>query len=259
VTRSPPRGAGSRPGANRPGGRVGPGLATTSHSRSPRVTLPAVNEPDQAKRPLRRHRELLAALASGFVGALALATSTYNVYLQRQQVRAQVWPRLVMEANYDIEKNLSLSFTNRGVGPAEVKRVRVLVDGKRAEDWPDAESMLLRKADFQMPVGNSIEDQVLSPGLEIRSFVIRDANDARDIFVQRNRITIELCYCSTLDDCWLDVHRGLFAAPTTQPVAACPPDPKPFHSLSAETMDQLAAKLLVTHEMRADGGPSDAQ
>ena len=36
----------------------------------------------------------LAALASGFVGALALAVATDDVYLQRVQIGAQVWPPL---------------------------------------------------------------------------------------------------------------------------------------------------------------------
>ena len=46
---------------------------------------------------LGKYRDLLAAVASGFVGALALATSTYNVYLQRQQVKASVWPHVTMD------------------------------------------------------------------------------------------------------------------------------------------------------------------
>jgi hypothetical protein len=85
-------------------------------------------------KPRPRHRELLAALVSGFVGAVALATSTYTVYLQRQQVRAQVWPYLVMGADWGHD-GLVLDVVNRGVGPAAVKRVRVTVDGKPMEDW----------------------------------------------------------------------------------------------------------------------------
>jgi hypothetical protein len=41
------------------------------------------------------HSDRIAALTSGFVAVLALVVSTYNVYLQRQQIRAQVWPRLL--------------------------------------------------------------------------------------------------------------------------------------------------------------------
>jgi hypothetical protein len=94
-------------------------------------------------KPRSRHRDLLAALVSGFVGFVALATSTYNVYLQRQQVRAQVWPYLVLGADWGHE-GFTLGVTNRGVGPAAVKRVTVTVDGKLVEDWVDAEARLLR-------------------------------------------------------------------------------------------------------------------
>ncbi len=40
----------------------------------------------------RRDGSGLAAVIAAFVGLLALCVSGYTAYLQRQQVRAQVWP-----------------------------------------------------------------------------------------------------------------------------------------------------------------------
>ena len=42
----------------------------------------------------RRDWDGLAAVIAAFVGLLALLVSGYTAYLQRQQVRAQVWPYL---------------------------------------------------------------------------------------------------------------------------------------------------------------------
>lgn len=61
---------------------------------------------------------------SGFIGALALAVATYNVYLQHKQVRAQVWPRLLFMPSFN-DTGFTLSLENGGIGPAEVRTVRV--------------------------------------------------------------------------------------------------------------------------------------
>ena len=58
--------------------------------------------------------------------------SGYTAFIQRQQVRAQVWPYLIL-TNYDTER--SLNVFNKGVGPAIVRTARVRVDGKAQPDW----------------------------------------------------------------------------------------------------------------------------
>jgi hypothetical protein len=192
---------------------------------------------------LLRHRELFAAIASGFVGALALATSTYNVYLQRQQVRAQVWPRLTFVTSLSKSDGLTVTLTNRGVGPAEVQRVRVLVDGKPAEDWPDALGKLLGSGSFSVGGIAPIEHEIVSPGLEIHALKIADTRDATKLVSQMDRLEIELCYCSTLDDCWIEGPPGPHLTPTTRPIDRCVPDAKPFKSLSDKTLNGMLGDL----------------
>jgi hypothetical protein len=204
-----------------------------------------LSDPEQPDPPRKRgvfgrHTELLAALASGFVGALALATSTYNVYLQRQQVRAQVWPYLVLDAEFNGIEGVSIRVANRGVGPAKVKRVRVSVDGKRARDWIEAMAMLLRTPNPSDSWGfGEIEDQVMSPGLEIIPIKIR--RHSREVVAERRRLAIELCYCSTLEECWLLRSSNPFDPSTTEPIAACARDAIPFHSTGDEFLDKVAA------------------
>ncbi len=49
--------------------------------------------------------DALAAVIATFIGILALAVAGYTSYLQRQQLRAQVWPRVQMGAS-NIEMKL---------------------------------------------------------------------------------------------------------------------------------------------------------
>jgi hypothetical protein len=176
-------------------------------------------------------------VASGFVGALALATSTYNVYLQRQQVRAAVWPRLVVAGEWTSQA-LSIKVSNRGAGPAEVKSVRVLVDGKPAKSWEEAQSRLLHSAEISMSWQMvPFESEVMSPGLEITTLKIDVTDNARQVLAQRRRLGMEVCYCSTLGDCWMLRTPNVFEAQTTMEVPACAASPEAFRGKSDLYLD----------------------
>ncbi|HEX4383804.1 MAG TPA: hypothetical protein VH083_12680 [Myxococcales bacterium] len=187
------------------------------------------------------NRDLLAASASGLVGALALATSTYNVYLQRQQVRAQVWPRLNLDDDWS-DDVVTLQVQNRGMGPANVKRVRVSVDGAPAGDWVAAILALLKKKSMRLPNINKLEGQVMSPGFQIAPLKI-SGPDAVEFLKQRQRLAFEACYCSTLDECWVLSVPNLAEESTTIAVEDCKADAKPFESVNAKTLDQILEKL----------------
>src|SRR5450432_3257679 len=187
-----------------------------------------------------RHRNLMAAAASGLVGALALATSTYNVYLQRQQVRAQVWPRLNLDMDWT-DDVVTLQVQNRGAGPANVKRVRVWVDGARSADWVSALSSLLGRTRFRLPAINEVENQVMSPGLQISPVKI-SGPDALEFLKQRRRLGFEVCYCSTLDECWLLSAPNLAEPSATIAAGECAPDETPFKAVAAKTMDDILTR-----------------
>jgi hypothetical protein len=202
---------------------------------------------------LRKYRDLLAAAASGFVGALALATSTYNVYLQRQQVKASVWPHVTLDTAEADDGAFSIMIRNRGAGPARLERVRVTVGGKPAEDWVDAMKMLLHKDEPPFIPGTaSLDEEVLTPGMELALVKLPTRKDTQDVMraSESNPLEIEVCYCSTLDDCWKVVFGE-----GTKPIASCPPDPKPFVDMSWKTKKWIHEHLW---EKEGDGGKSDA-
>jgi hypothetical protein len=76
------------------------------------------------------------AIIATFVGFLALCVSGYTAYMQRQQVRAAVWP--ILEFGYSNHPDIHFTLANKGVGPAIIRHVVVKVDGQPVVDWVEA-------------------------------------------------------------------------------------------------------------------------
>ncbi|HEU4662628.1 MAG TPA: hypothetical protein VFS55_01220 [Dokdonella sp.] len=165
-----------------------------------------------------RNWDALAAVIAALIGALALLVSGYTAYLQRTQVRAQVWPYLML-ASYDTENSVKL--LNKGVGPAIVKSVRVTVDGKPQRTWRDVTSALgLKRAPLRT---STITDNVISGGEVVPMLVIGD----EDVYHRyrhesERRSRVEICYCSTLEECWLYTADDASTRAGHEPVEACP-------------------------------------
>jgi hypothetical protein len=169
-----------------------------------------------------RRTEILSFVGSGFVGALALAVSTYNVYLQRVQIRAQVWPHV--ESTYNNVDTYELKLDNSGVGPAIVKGARVTVGETPVTTWREMADLLAKDdptlfQDFGF-VTSSTSGHVVGPGVTLRPLQVT-VNDGAAVDHARmsrafRRVDLEVCYCSTLGDCWMTGE--------SEPVRACPMD-----------------------------------
>src|SRR5947207_14949626 len=68
------------------------------------------------------------AVIATFVGFLALCVSAYTAYVQRQQVRAAVWP--ILEFDSSNAPDIHFTLANKGVGPAIIRHVVMEVDGR---------------------------------------------------------------------------------------------------------------------------------
>jgi len=181
------------------------------------------------------------ALIATFVGLCALCVSGYTAYMQRQQVRAMVWPILEFESSND--PNIHLSLTNKGVGPAIIRNVTVKVDGQPVGDWVEALERLMGPG---KPAGwirssatpefgyaeSDMSGRVFSAGEKIAVFTPWDAqrnpityDRSNPVYVQmneaRSRIEAEICYCSTLGDCW-NLRGGGKTLNVTTPTRGCP-------------------------------------
>lgn len=177
--------------------------------------------------------DAVAAIVASLVGLLALCVSAYTAYIQRQQVRAQVWPWLVA-GNNDLDR--SITVYNKGVGPAIVREAQVFVDGKPQPGWNQALDALgvAKPREFYQ---STINPDVLSPGEQLRIIQFPDQN-AYHRFKQAavQHLTMEVCFCSTLGECWMysDRHPVGYKGPAqlVSPVKQCPrlPQAEIFHN-----------------------------
>ena len=162
-----------------------------------------------------------------FIGLCALAVGCYTAFMQRQQVRAVVWPILEFDSN---NGPIQFKLTNKGVGPAIIKHVIVKVDGQPMRNWIDVMAKL-EGPEQPHYAESDMNSRVLSAGEQLDIFTPHDANNnplnfdkSNPLWVKLNherlRVSVEICYCSTLGECWT-----LRAAPkgaTTTECKNCP-------------------------------------
>ena len=175
-------------------------------------------------RPQRKRGwDSMAAVVASLIGFLALGVSGYTAYIQRQQVRAQVWPWLVA-GNNDLEH--SIEVLNKGAGPAVVRNAQVFVDDKPQPNWDSVLDALgmPRPHPFQQ---STINPNVLTPGERVTIVKFPDAEVWKEFRAQAtDRVAMNICFCSTLGDCWMySDRRPVGYKLTTQlvkPVDECP-------------------------------------
>ena len=73
------------------------------------------------------------AVIATFVGLCALCISAYTAYVQRQQMRAAVWP--ILEFSSGNQPGIHFSVANKGVGPAIIRNVIMKVDDQPVKNW----------------------------------------------------------------------------------------------------------------------------
>ena len=149
----------------------------------------------------RTESNAVAAVIAALIGLLALGVSGYTAMLQREQVRAEVWPYL--QPGVTIEQgSMAISLENKGVGPALVGGLRVYVDGQPQRKWPDVFDAL-GLSDLRDTPASTVNGTVIARMETIQQVGLSDAADFQRLLDEYPRMALVLCYCSTLGDCWL--------------------------------------------------------
>lgn len=152
----------------------------------------------------------LETIIATFVGICALAVSGYTAYVQRQQVRATVWP--ILQFSTSNAPNVSFALDNKGVGPAIIRHVLVTVDGRPVQNWHEALQAMLGPGEHKF-LESDMSNQVLSAGESMNVLVpynpdgsLVAVEQSNPLSVQmdeaRRHVGVEICYCSTLGECW---------------------------------------------------------
>lgn len=162
--------------------------------------------------------EMLTALMAVVVGACALAVSVYTALLQRQQIEAQAWPYLQLWRS-NMEHRYAVS--NRGVGPAQVRDMKVYVDGEEVNSWSAAFEKITGRA-LECAKESFVSRRVLAANEDVTMLEFCNAADFDAFDAGVARLQREFCYCSILDECWLLSERAASEAEFLRKVPACP-------------------------------------
>src|SRR6516165_4998801 len=97
--------------------------------------LGAVPEKEET-RTASRYQTFIAT----FIALLAVCVAGYTAYMQRQQVRAAVWPILEFDSSTG---PIQFTLANKGVGRAIIKHVIVRVDDQPVKNWAEVLQKIL--------------------------------------------------------------------------------------------------------------------
>jgi hypothetical protein len=184
-----------------------------------------VSEEQRPTRGASRYDAVIATL----VGVCALGVSGYTAYMQRQQVRAAVWP--ILEFDSSNAPDIHFTLTNKGVGPAIIRHVVVKVDGQPVVDWAEALRKLVGPGEHFFSESD-MSGRVIAAGESITVFTPRDQENnpipydrSNPLYLrmtkERERVQVEMCYCSALGDCWT-LRGGGKTANVTTATRRCP-------------------------------------
>jgi hypothetical protein len=162
-----------------------------------------------------------------FVISIALAYATFvQAEATRKIQQSETWPYVSYgTSNISDEGKTEISFKlgNDGLGPARVKQIEFLYDGKPI----NTPRQFLQQCCGDVPgrptkFMSSNPEVVLRPGETTEFIRLERRPDNEAIWDrlqdERWKVAIRACYCSIFDDCWVLDTR--LADPT--PVKACP-------------------------------------
>jgi hypothetical protein len=169
--------------------------------------------------------DLIIALCALVVSSLATAAAVWQSHVVAQQLSSQVWPYVAFQTTYD-KTAVTETISNEGLGPARVRWIRLLLDGKVQHTLVETMHTLLPGTAEKLT--GSFSD--LSPGHVMRvggsAQLFRITNPTAIAAIVKNyqRMQIEACYCPIIDgNCWITRSGGPGVVPSDpQTVASCP-------------------------------------
>ncbi len=159
-----------------------------------------------SERAIWKNPEMLIAISALVISLITAFTSIYSAFTDRTYARASAWPRLEIYRSHHGEQSHRYVVSNNGTGPALVKYARVTLDDKPLKSWNDLVSKLgVADTVFSQSHIGSI---VLPAQQKITAFDLQVPKAVAAYYARPNPASIELCYCSIYDECWLIDRRN---------------------------------------------------
>src|SRR5215471_7546380 len=163
-----------------------------------------------------------------FIALLAVCVAGYTAYMQRQQVRAAVWP--ILEFDTSNGPDIHFTVSNKGVGPAIIGHVIVKIDDQPVRNWNEVLDKFLGPGKHRYSESD-ITGHVFAASESMDVFTPHDpegntlTDRSNPLWVEMNkdreRVSVEICYSSTLGECWTLRAGGLTVGTTTE-TRRCP-------------------------------------
>src|SRR5689334_8568759 len=201
----------------------------------------APEQPEPAvSKPLRHwllRTEILVTLPTLIISIALAYFSFVQADASRKMQRTETWPYVSYgtdNSSPEVKNEISFSLSNDGVGPARLKEMEFLYDGRPMHDALDfiqnCCGSAAKAAGRSLTFTTDRVDGVLRSG-EKRSFIRLAQTDQNKALwdklnQERWKVVVRSCYCSIFDDCWV------FDSRTEQPqeVKVCPADWTKFTS-----------------------------
>ncbi|MEW6990124.1 hypothetical protein AADZ91_05475 [Colwelliaceae bacterium 6441] len=179
---------------------------------------------------------------------LISAASFYATYLQadaaERQVKAMTLPLIQFgSGNWDKElkvPKISLNLTNAGVGPAIIKSVSFKYHGKSFDDFKDfyhaccepettkyfeyvsQDKMKVTPTEEGVYITSNMKNRILA-GQDTINFIQLGLSEKSNAFWQklniaRRDLSLKVCYCSLLDECYITEKSGIVEAINSCPI-----------------------------------------
>lgn len=148
-----------------------------------------------------KNPEMLIAISALVISVITAFTSLYSAFTDRTYARASAWPRLEIARSHDAEISHQYIVSNNGTGPALIKYAKVSFAGQPLKSWDQLLSTLgSAEASFSQSHLGRI---VLPAQQKITAFHLRTPKAVAAYYASPAPVSIELCYCSIYDECWL--------------------------------------------------------
>jgi len=173
--------------------------------------------PQKPSNPVRMDFDRLAAVFAVALSIAAILVSLLEVSAARSQQQASVWPYIDMSGSYS-DEGFQLILTNKGVGPARMGDVNILLDGQIADDLDSAILAILGEEDafsYDVYRATNPSRNVIAKGETVRLFAVPWEARTRKLMSEWDeRIEIRGCYCSIYEECWVASTQSRSTKPT---------------------------------------------
>ena len=169
--------------------------------------------------------DLTIAGSAILISCVSLFIATQQSRTMERTLAASSWP-LLQFASGNTKDNgqlsINMAIENEGVGPAIVRRIRMVYGGKEYDNpyalLRDCCNYVVTSADpTKLGAGTAltqpVEGKVIKGGDKITFFqmdlVPSNAETWRKLDAARFKMTFDTCYCSVLGECWQSDLRSL--------------------------------------------------